>query len=130
MLSASRVSKKDLKSSVMLFQLILHMYNRQCVCEPARQVIMRVGQGLSEDKRQQYEYLKREYQTVRLRYFAFLEDYAGFARDLNRAFGESVAWDCSDRPDELSEPAQWIPCPPTAEKKPMVSDSTNASKTS
>lgn len=100
-LSASRKSKKDLKSSVMWFQLILDMYNRRCVREPARQVIMHVEQGLKEDKTVQYERLRRKYQKAKLGYITLLEDYAKFARDLNSAFGESIATDYFERPDDL-----------------------------
>jgi hypothetical protein len=100
-LSTSRRGKKNLVFSVRWFQLVLDMYNRQCVCEPARQVIIRVEQGLDEGKKLQYERLKREYQKAKLGYVTLLEDYAKFARDLNSAFGESIASDYFERPDEL-----------------------------
>jgi hypothetical protein len=62
---------------------------------------MHVEQGLKEDKTLQYERLKREYQKAKLGYVTLLEDYAKFARELDSAFGESIASDYFERPDEL-----------------------------
>jgi len=101
MLSGSRRSKKNLGFLLRWFRLILDMYNRQCVCEPVKQVVNRAEQGLDEDKKLPYERLKRKYQEVKFGYVVFLEDYAKLVRDVNAAFGESMASDCYDRPGEL-----------------------------
>jgi len=102
MLSSSRRNRKSLVFSLQWFESIVAMYNELCVRDPARQIVIRSEQGLEQDRRLQYERLKREYHKVRLGYLAFLEDYARFSRDLNSAFGETMARDWFERPEELS----------------------------
>lgn len=96
-----RRNKSDFELLLRWFGQMLALYNRQFVCEPVNQVLMRLRQGLEEEKKAQYEHLRQEYQKVKLGYVMFLEQYADFARDLNTAFGENIARDYFERPGEL-----------------------------
>jgi hypothetical protein len=101
MLTGSPRNRTSLRLSAQWFDLIVAMYNEMCVCEPARRIAMRCEQGLEQDKRLQYERLKREYHKVRLGYLAFLEDYTRLSRDLNSTFGKHMARAWFEKPDEL-----------------------------
>jgi hypothetical protein len=120
-LSGSHQSKTNLVVSLRWFGVILDMYNRQCVCEPVREIINHLEQGLDEDKKLRYQRLRREYSKVLHGYVTFLEDCARFARDLNSAFGENLAGEYFQRPDELGEPSQWI-----CKAAPVTSQNGNA----
>jgi hypothetical protein len=120
-LSGSHQSKTNLVVSLRWFGVILDMYNRQSVCEPVREIINHLEQGLDEDKKLRYQRLRREYSKVLHGYVTFLEDCARFARDLNSAFGENLAGEYFQRPDELGEPSQWI-----CKAAPVTSQNGNA----
>jgi len=101
MLTTLPRTKRNLVLSVNWFDLILYMYDRQCICDPVRQIRARLDQGVDDTKRAQCENLTREYQKVKLGYVMFREQYAEFARDLNKAFGEPIAREYYEKPDEL-----------------------------
>jgi hypothetical protein len=115
-LSGSRRTKMNLVLSLRWFQLVLNMYDQLCVCEPVREINNHVEQGLEEGKKLRYERLRREYNKTLRGYAAFLEDWAKLVRDMNVAFGETLAGEYFARPEELSEPTQWISSGPTSAK--------------
>lgn len=94
-------TKQNLLLSIKWFDLVLHMYDRQCVCKPVKDIQVRLEQGIDEDKITQCDRLRRKYNDVKLGYVMFREQYAEFARDVNNGFGEAIARVYYERPDDL-----------------------------
>lgn len=94
-------TKQNLLLAIKWFDLIMHMYDQQCVCEPVKDIQVRLEQGIDDDKRTQCDRLRRKYQDVKFGYIMFREQYAEFARDVNNGFGEAVARIYYERPSEL-----------------------------
>ncbi len=101
MASTSPRTKRNLVLSVKWFDSVLLMYDRQCISEPAKQIRLSLDRGIDAQKKPQCDHVMREYQKVKLGYVMFREQYAEFARDINKAFGEPIAREYYDKPDEL-----------------------------
>jgi len=101
MLTTLPRTKRNLVLSVKWFDLVLHTYDRQCICEPVRQIRACLDRGIDDEKRTQCDRLMRDYQKVKLGYVMFREQYAEFARDINKAFAEPIAREYYEKPDEL-----------------------------
>jgi len=94
-------NKKHFVLFVSLFDWMLAVYNRQFVCQPTREILNRLPSECEGDERSKRERLRREYQKVKLGYVMFLEEYVSFIRDLNNAFGENLARDYFEKPEEF-----------------------------
>jgi hypothetical protein len=94
-------TKRNLALSVRWFDSILTIYDRQCISGPLREIRVCLDKGIDAGKRAQCDHLIREYQKVKLGYVMFREQYAEFARDINKAFGEPIAREYYEKPDEL-----------------------------